>query len=85
MRSKKRPTINDFVQNLNMGEKVFVNIQPNIKNQGYPYIRYQGTCGTIVGKRGDAYMVQVRDKKKQKVLLLKPVHLKKQKINMKTI
>lgn len=59
------------------GERVGIKLQPNIKSKGYPYIKFHGLTGMVIGKRGRAYIIRVRDKNALKTLILKPVHLKK--------
>jgi large subunit ribosomal protein L21e len=39
--------------------------------------RMQGRTGKVVGKRGSAYIVQVKDLGMMKQFTIKPVHLKK--------
>ncbi|MAG10951.1 50S ribosomal protein L21e [Candidatus Pacearchaeota archaeon] len=39
--------------------------------------RLQGRTGTVQGKRGKAYLVQVKDQAKEKRFLIEPIHLKK--------
>jgi len=79
MRLEKKATVNQILQTFEIGDKVHVDLQPNVKNKGYPYISYNGLTGEVIEKRGNAYMVRIRDKNALKKLILKPVHLKLQK------
>lgn len=57
------------------GSKVAVKINPTIHG-GMPHIRFQGVTGTIRGRQGEAYRVDVTIGKKQKELVVRPEHLK---------
>jgi len=57
------------------GDKVYIIINPSIM-KGMPHRRYHGKVGTVVGKRGKAYIVQVRVGSKIKTLFIRPEHLK---------
>lgn len=39
--------------------------------------KIQGKTGLIKGKRGRAYIVEIKDKSKEKKFLIEPIHLKK--------
>ena len=41
-----------------------------------PSKRFQGLTGKIIGQRGRAYFIQIRDGGKMKKVLSKPEHLK---------
>ena len=43
-----------------------------------PHPRFQGRTGVVVGQRGRAYIVQIRDGGKIKTLFVRPEHLKPQ-------
>jgi len=45
-----------------------------------PHPKFHGLTGTIVGKRGNSYLVKIRDKKKEKIIISRPEHLRKQEI-----
>jgi len=79
MQTKRHATPNDFLKTFDVGQTVHVTMQPNIKSQGYSYIQFHGRTGKIVEKRGNAYIVQIRDGNAQKKLILEPVHLNAEK------
>jgi large subunit ribosomal protein L21e len=57
-------------------EKDNVTIRPDPCSQkGMPHFRFKGASGVIVGKRGDAYMVEVRIGKGRKTITARPEHL----------
>jgi large subunit ribosomal protein L21e len=45
-------------------------------HKGMFHPRHHGKTGTVVGKQGNAYLVRVMDKNKQKTLIATAVHLK---------
>ena len=57
------------------GDKVHIRINPSIV-KGMPHRRYHGKVGTVVGKRGRAYILHVRDGGKIKTLIVRPEHLR---------
>ncbi len=58
-----------------IGEKVVIEIEPSI-HKGMPHPRFHGRTGVIVEKRGRAYVVQIRDGNKVKLIIARPEHLK---------
>jgi len=82
MQAKKKGKIitpNKLLRKFEVGEKVHINIHPNIKDKGYPYISFQGLTGTIIERRGSAYIIKFRDKNAEKTAILKAIHLQRQK------
>ncbi|MFH0837473.1 MAG: 50S ribosomal protein L21e [Candidatus Aenigmatarchaeota archaeon] len=75
MRTKRRATPSDFLKEFHIGDKVVVKLQPNIKNKGYPYIKFHGVIGKVVKRIGNAYAVSFFDKNAEKQVILNPVHL----------
>jgi large subunit ribosomal protein L21e len=43
---------------------------------GMPHPRYRGRSGIIIGKRGNAYVVEIKDMSATKRLVVPPVHLR---------
>ena len=58
-----------------MDTKVVIDIESSSLS-GMPFRRFQGLSGKIVGKRGMAYLVEIKDKKMTKTVIAKPEHLK---------
>ena len=65
---------NMFLQEFNIGDIVHIDIQAAAKK--IPHPKFQGLTGKIVGKRGRAYIVSVKDLKRTKQIIINPVHLK---------
>jgi len=57
------------------GDVVHIKINPSI-HSGMPHRRYHGRSGVVVGKRGKAYIVKVKAGDKEKVLFVRPEHLR---------
>jgi large subunit ribosomal protein L21e len=76
-RSKTPPlTIPRLLGNFEIGEKVVIKIHPSVQ-KGRPHPRFQGRIGEIIGKQGKAYIVKIKDGKKEKKIISLPIHLKK--------
>lgn len=70
-----RVAINRFLKEFKIGEKVVIDID-SYSQEGVPFRRFQGLSGTIVEKRGKAYIVEIKDGGKTKQIIAKPEHLK---------
>jgi large subunit ribosomal protein L21e len=57
------------------GEQVSVQINPSV-HKGMPHRRFHGKIGTILEKRGRAYIVEVRNGKQVKKIIALPNHIK---------
>jgi large subunit ribosomal protein L21e len=60
-----------------VGEKVIINIDPGI-HRGMPHKRFQGKVGTVVERRGKAYILDIPQRKTSKLVIAGPEHLRKQ-------
>ncbi|HID47547.1 MAG TPA: 50S ribosomal protein L21e [Methanothermococcus okinawensis] len=58
-----------------VGDIVHVVIDPSV-HKGMPHPRFHGKTGTVVGQRGRAYIVRVRDGGKYKDIIAMPQHLR---------
>ncbi len=67
--------VKDFIKQFNIGDKVAIIPKGNVKDAPHP--RYKGKIGTVTGKRGQAYIVKVRDFNAEKVLIVPNRHLEK--------
>ncbi|HIE14193.1 TPA: 50S ribosomal protein L21e [Candidatus Bathyarchaeota archaeon] len=56
------------------GEKVVIKIDPSI-HKGMPHRRYHGNVGTVIGKRGRSYVVNVTQGDAVKKIIVRPEHL----------
>ncbi len=68
-------TVTPFLRELTEGQNVIENPNPASHN-GMPHIRFKGASGVIRGKRGDAYIVDVKIGNKTKTINARPEHMK---------
>jgi len=76
-RDRGMPSLGRIFQSFEAGDKAAVVIEPSVHG-GMPHRRFQGLTGTIVGKQGDCYVLDVKDGGKPKQLVIRPEHLKRQ-------
>ncbi len=62
------------MQEFENGERVNIVIDPSV-HKGMPFHRFQGLTGIVVGKRGAAFEVSVKDGNKTKTVVARPEHL----------
>lgn len=74
-RKTTRMKVNQFVQEFPVGSRVAVDIEPG-SSRGQPFKRFQGLTGTVLGRRGRAYIVRIFDGDKEKKIITNPEHLK---------
>ena len=66
------------IQNFEIGDKVHIVVEPSIQ-KGMPHRRFHGKTGTVLGQRGRAWMLTIRDGNADKIVISRPQHLKAQK------
>jgi len=57
-----------------VGEYVVIKIDPSV-HKGQPHRRFHGKVGVVIGKRGRAYIIRVRDGDTHKTVFARPEHL----------
>ena len=73
-KTTRRLTITDKLKELKIGSKAVVDLEPSVQ-RGMPHPRYQGAIGTVVAKKGRAFIIEIRDGDKTKQLIAFPEHL----------
>ncbi|MCW1296521.1 MAG: 50S ribosomal protein L21e [Candidatus Parvarchaeota archaeon] len=68
--------ISRFLQSFNVGEKVIISPEVSF-HKGMPNKRFYGKIGKVIGRRGKAFLVEVEDGNKKKIVICPAVHLKK--------
>ena len=63
-------------QTFNEGDSVSLVEELSVQGAGFPK-RMQGVTGKVITKRGEAYVVEIKDLGRTKTLVVRPVHLKK--------
>ncbi len=81
LRERGKVFITRFIQKFEVGDKVVLKADSSYQ-KGLYHARFHGRIGTIKGKRGKSYLVEVTDgPNKKKTLIVAPVHLKRLKVN----
>lgn len=75
-RGIKRITVNEHFKKFGEGDKVLIKIKPKNKLT-FPHPKFNGRAGVVIGKKGNAYVVKVKDGKKTKLVDVLPVHLER--------
>ena len=78
VREKGKLGLSRLLAEYEVGDKVIINIDPGI-HKGMPHKRFQGKVGTVVEKRGKAYVLDLPQRKTSKYIIAGPEHIKKQK------
>jgi large subunit ribosomal protein L21e len=65
------------VEEFETGEKVHLKTDPSVPDGRY-HPRFDGHTGTVVGKQGKAFKVQINDGGKDKTVIVKAAHLRRQ-------
>lgn len=73
-RDRGKISTSRLLQEFKIGEKVRIKQEPAI-HDGMPHPRYKNKIGTISEKRGNAFVVDIKDGSKTKHLVSAPVHL----------
>ncbi|MFH1225506.1 MAG: 50S ribosomal protein L21e [Candidatus Diapherotrites archaeon] len=73
-RRRTRATVNKKLRNFRKGCKVTLMIDSSI-HSGMPPMRYHGLTGTVQGKRGSVFLIELKDGNLSKFLLVHPAHL----------
>lgn len=67
--------LSKLIQKYEPGQKVAICIDPTYISSA-PHKRYQGLSGTVVGRRGRAYIIEVYTGRKKRKLMVNLEHLK---------
>ncbi|MCS7105157.1 MAG: 50S ribosomal protein L21e [Thermofilaceae archaeon] len=74
-RERGRPGLSRILYEYKEGDLVCIDICPNYVSTA-PHRRYQGRVGKIVGKRGRAYIIKVKEGGKEKTIITTKDHIK---------
>ncbi|MFC1728529.1 50S ribosomal protein L21e [Nanoarchaeota archaeon] len=75
-RTKGKLSLSKYFQTFKPGEKVALKAEPSVQ-KGMFGRRFAGKIGVVDSKRGNCYMVKIKDIGKEKLVVVHPVHLKK--------
>ena len=76
VKDKGRLYITAYMQEFKVGETVILKADPS-HQKGMYFPRYHGKTAVVKGKQGECYVCLFKDGKKDKDLVVHPVHLKK--------
>lgn len=76
VREKGKISLTRYFQLFKVNEKVILKAEPAIQ-KGIYFRRFHGKTGIIKGRKGRCYEVMIKDGKKEKILIVHPIHLKK--------
>ena len=68
-------SVSTFIKSFKEGDKVAIIPKGNFRN--IPHPRYKGRIGTVLERRGDAYVVEVKIMSARRKLTVPAVHLEK--------
>ncbi len=75
IRTRGKLQLSRYFQKLEQGDAVSIVLERALQ-PSFPK-SLNGRTGVVESKKGRAYIVKVKDKKKEKEYLLQPIHLKK--------
>lgn len=78
MRDKGKISISRYFHEFKEGDRVILKAEPAIQT-GMSHPRYQGKAGIVFGKQGECYKVMIKDGSMEKMMIVHPIHLLKQK------
>ncbi len=73
---KGKISLTRFLQKFENGERVILKAEPAVQ-KGMYFPRFHGRSGIVQGMKGRCYEVKIKDLKKEKIVVVHPVHLKK--------
>lgn len=76
LRSRGKISFTKYFQKFSEGDSVAIVRDLAVQSPGFPK-RIQGRTGVVTGKRGESYIVVIKDYTRPKTYIVKPVHLKK--------
>ncbi|MEB2836535.1 MAG: 50S ribosomal protein L21e [Desulfurococcales archaeon] len=69
------PKLSVILREYKIGEKVAIKIDPSF-HYAMPHRRFHGLTGTIIGRRGRAYLIEVYLGNKRKIVITTPEHIR---------
>ena len=76
VRRKGKISLSKYFQTFKENDIVRLNAEPAIQ-KGMHFPRFHNKAGIIKGKKGRCYEVMIKDGKKEKLLIVHPIHLKR--------
>ncbi|MCL5438087.1 MAG: 50S ribosomal protein L21e [Candidatus Thermoplasmatota archaeon] len=76
IKERGSPSISKVMETFETGEKAAVSINSSV-HSGMPFHNFQGYTGTIAGRQGRCYLLDINVGNVHKRIVVAPVHLKK--------
>jgi large subunit ribosomal protein L21e len=77
LRNRGIAPVTRLIQEFAPGDKVHIVCDSSIQ-KGMPHRRFHGKTGTVIGRRGRAWVLAIRDGNSEKIVISLPQHLKAQ-------
>ena len=75
-RRKGKISVTNYFQSFTIGDRICLSVEPAVQ-KGMYHPRFMGKSGIVKGKRGKCYEVLIKDFRKEKTLVVHPVHLRR--------
>lgn len=75
-KKKGKISLSNYFQEFKEGDKVSLIAEPAVQNGMY-HSKFHNKAGLVIGKRGSCYEVLIQDGKKEKMIIVHPVHLRR--------
>ncbi len=79
VRAKGKLYISKVLQKFSLGDKVHIVLNPGVQ-KGMPHPRFHGKTGTVIEKRGRAYLVEISENNAKKTAICASAHLSLQEV-----
>ena len=76
LRQKGKLSLTKYFQQFSKGDTVAIVRNLTVQRPGFPS-RMQGRTGVVLSKRGNSYVVAIKDFSREKSYIVRPVHLQK--------
>ena len=76
IRDKGKISLTRYFQELKSGDREVLKAEPAIQ-KGMYFPRFHGKVGVVKNQKGRCYEVSITDGKKEKMVIVHPIHLKK--------
>ena len=75
-RERGKISLTKYFAKYEVGDKVVLAAEPAVQKNLY-HRRFHGKACKIIGKRGSAYELEMKDGNKAKMLIVHPIHMKR--------
>ncbi len=76
IRSRGKVSLTKYFQKFKEGDKVAIVKDLTVQSPGFPD-RIQGRTGVVLSSQGSSYVVAIKDYSREKIYIVKPIHLRK--------